>query len=114
MKKIKYLLKRILKMDYKAFFDTVKNVSKKTNKPYLFILFDVIYCGLKYEAGYVDYNLFEMYKLNKKERSTIVTRGKNNKIINISFNDDKILRASPTIGKSISTFLPISAGSISM
>lgn len=81
MKKIKYLLTRILKMDYKSFFKTIYEVSKKINKPYLFILFDVIYCGLKYEAGYVDYKLFEMYKLNSKERSTIVTRGKNNKII---------------------------------
>lgn len=81
MKKIKYLLTRILKMDYKSFFKTISEVSKKTKKPYLFILFDVIYCGLKYEAGYVDYKLFEMYNLNSKERSTIVTRGKNNKII---------------------------------
>lgn len=81
MKKIKYLITRIIKMDYKSFFKTIFEISKKTKKPYLFILFDVIYCGLKYEAGYVDYKLFEMYKLNSKERSTIVTRGKNNKII---------------------------------
>lgn len=81
MGKIKYLFKRILGMNYKAFFDTVKEVSTKTNKSYILILFDVIYCGLKYEAGYVDYKLFEMYNLNAKERETIVTRGKNNKII---------------------------------
>lgn len=81
MGKIKYLLKRISKMNYKAFFDTVSNVSKKTKKPYIIVLIDIIYCGLKYEAGYVDYQLFEMYNLKKEERATIVTRGKNNKII---------------------------------
>ena len=81
MGKIKYLFQRILGMNYKAFFDTVKEVSKKTKKSYIIILLDVIYCGLKYVAGYVDYKLFEMYKLNSKERKTIVTRGKNNKII---------------------------------
>ena len=81
MKKLKYLVSRILKMDYKSFFKTVNEVSKKINKPYIYILLDIIYCGLKYEAGYVDYKLFEMYKLNSKERATIVTRGKNNKII---------------------------------
>lgn len=81
MGKVKYLFQRILGMNYKAFFDTVKEVSKKNDKSYVVILFDVIYCGLKYEAGYIDYKLFEMYKLNSKERETIVTRGKNNKII---------------------------------
>lgn len=81
MSKISYLMKRISKMSYKSLFDTAKEISKKTNKPYLTILTDIIYCGIKYEAGYVDYKLFEMYKLNKDERKTIVTRGKNNKII---------------------------------
>lgn len=81
MGKIKYLLQRISKMNYKAFFITAKEVSQKTKKPYIIVLLDIIYCGIKYEAGYVDYKLFEMYKLNSKERRTIVTRGKNNKII---------------------------------
>lgn len=81
MKKLKYLLARILKLNYKSFFQTIKEVHKKTNKSSLIIFFDIVYCGIKYEAGYVDYNLFEMYNLNKKERKTIVTRGKNNRII---------------------------------
>ena len=68
-------------MSYKGFFSTINEVHKKTNKNRIIILFDIIYCGLKYEAGYIDYKLFEMYKLNKEERATIVTRGKNNKII---------------------------------
>lgn len=88
MSKISYLIKRISKMSYKSLFDTAKEISEKTNKPYIWILIDIIYCGIKYEAGYVDYKLFEMYKLNKEERKTIVTRGKNNKIIK-KFNNMK-------------------------
>lgn len=68
-------------MNYKNFFETIKEISNETNKNKLNIFFDCIYCGLKYEAGYVDYKLFEMYKMTKKERETVITRGINNKLI---------------------------------
>lgn len=86
MGKVKYILARIKKMNYKNMFKTIDLVSKKTNKSKVFIFFDIIGCGLKYQAGYVDYNLYEMYKMNKKERKTVITRGINNDIIK-KFND---------------------------
>lgn len=81
MKKIKYLFRRLLKMDYRNFFSTIKEVHRKTNKNSIYIFFDLIICGFKYQAGYMDYKLFEMYKMNKFERKTIVTRGINNDFI---------------------------------
>ena len=81
MKKIKYLITRITKMDYKRFFVTINKISKKTGKSRFFLFFDIIYCGLKYQAGYLDYNLFEMYDLNKEQRKTIITRGINNEFV---------------------------------
>ena len=81
MKKIKYLFKRIMAMDYKRMLRVAKEVSKKAKKPYLYIIFDMIMCGIKYGAGYLDYSLFEMYNLNDKQRSTYLTRGKNNELI---------------------------------
>lgn len=86
MGKIKYIFKRIFHMNYKDFFLTIKEVSKKTNKSKVFIFFDIIHCGFKYQAGYIDYNLFEMYKMNSFERKTIITRGKNNELIK-KYND---------------------------
>lgn len=86
MKKIKFLIKAIKRMDYKSFFKITKKVSKKSNKPYIITLFDIIYCGLKYQAGYMDYMEFEFYKLNNKQRKTYLTRGKNNAIVN-KYND---------------------------
>lgn len=91
MKKVKYLLKRILGMNYKNFFLIIDEVHKKTNKNKFMIFFDIIYCGLKYQAGYSDYNLFEMYKMNKHERSTIITRGINNEFIK-KYNDQKYIK----------------------
>ena len=86
MSKIKYLFKRILKMNYKKFFDTINLVHKRSNKNRIYIFFDIIICGLKYQAGYMDYNLFEMYNMNSKERKTIITRGINNSFIK-KYND---------------------------
>ncbi|MBO6195122.1 MAG: hexapeptide transferase [Bacilli bacterium] len=81
MKKIKYLLSLITKMDYKNMLKITKNVSKKAKKPFIVILFDIIYCGIKYQAGYYDYQEFEFYLLNKDERKTYLTRGINNSLV---------------------------------
>ena len=86
MRKIIYLIKRIFGLDYANMFRIAKSISKKTKKPRLFLLFDIIYCGLVYQAGYYDYQEFEFYNLNKAQRKTYLTRGKNNEIIR-RFND---------------------------
>ena len=86
MKRIIYLFKRILNLDYKNMFKICKAISKKTKKNKIVIFFDMIYCGIVYQAGYYDYQEFEFYNLNKNERKTYLTRGKNNEIIRI-FNN---------------------------
>ena len=50
----------------------------------------MIWCALKYQAGYMDYWLFEMDTLNNKQRKTIVTRGKNNEIVKKYNNQEYI------------------------
>lgn len=81
MGKVTYLTKRIMHMGYKNMLDTAKKVSEKTEKSYFKVLFDIIYCGLKYQAGYHDYIEFEFYLLSKEERKTYLTRGINNAIV---------------------------------
>lgn len=88
MRKIKYLFKRIIELDYKNMFRIAKNVSKKSSKNIFFIIIDMIYCGFKYQAGYYDYQEFEFYNLNKNERKTYLTRGINNEIIRKYNNKD--------------------------
>lgn len=88
MNKIKYLIKRICKLDYKNMFKIAKSLSKKTHKLLIVILIDMIVCGLKYQAGYYDYQEFEFYNLNKEQRKTYLTRGKNNEIVR-KYNDKK-------------------------
>ena len=82
MRKIKFLLKAIIHMDYKNMFKVAKKVSKKAKKPFIVIFIDIIYCGFKYQAGYYDYQEFEFYLLNKEQRKTYLTRGINNSLVN--------------------------------
>ena len=86
MEKIKYLIKRILSMHYKQMFEKIDEVHEKSGKCKLVIFLDMVWCGLKYQAGYMDYALFEMYNLNRAQRRTVVTRGINNGFIK-RFND---------------------------
>ena len=86
MGKIGYLFKRIKGMNYKGFFDTINEIHNKSHKPKIILFFDIIGCGLKYQAGYMDYKLYEMYRLPASKRKTIVTRGINNEIV-IKYNN---------------------------
>lgn len=79
-KKLKYLITCIICMDYKSLFETVKTVHKACGKNSIYLFFDIVYCGLKYGAGYSDYLLCEFYLINKAQRETYVTRGINNTI----------------------------------
>ena len=88
MSKISYLFKRIKGMKYQQMFDTINFVHHKTEKNKLSILIDIINCGIKYQAGYMDYKLFEMYNLNQEQRKTIITRGINNDIVRKYNNPD--------------------------
>ncbi len=80
MSKIKYLLKCIREMDFKSLFATVGRVNKKSGKLRIYLFFDIIICGLKYGAGYLDYELYEFYSLTPAQRATYIVRTTNNAI----------------------------------
>lgn len=81
MGNMKYILSRLSKMDYKAMLNKVNTVHKKTNKSRMSIFLDMTKCAKRYGAGYMDYDLFEMYNLTDEQRDTYITRGRNNALI---------------------------------
>ena len=81
MKKIKFLFKRLFTMDYTAMFRTINKVHKRSNKNRVWLFFDMIYCSIKYLAGYTDYFLFYFEDLTNEQRKTYVTRGVNTNYI---------------------------------
>lgn len=78
MKRISYLIKRFLTMDFSHLFKTIDKIHKRSGKSKIGLFFDIIYCGFKYQAGYTDYFLFYFEELNAKQRATYITRGVNN------------------------------------
>ena len=81
MSQIGYLLRRVRSMDRKKMSAKALDIHTKTGKPKLLILLDMIWCGMRYQAGYMDYALFEMYRMNGRQRATVLTRGKNNRYV---------------------------------
>ena len=76
-----YIVRRIAGMDYKNMLKTVGSVHQISGKNRVGLFFDVIRCGLKYGAGYKDYELFEFYNMTPAQRATYVTRTVNNSVV---------------------------------
>lgn len=81
MERLRFFFKRLVRMDYKKFFSNLKILKNKSGKSYLFLITDLLTCALKYNAGYIDYKIAEMYKLNDNQRKTTITRGISNSIV---------------------------------
>ena len=86
MKDIGYVIRRLFDMNYKAMFQKINAIHKKTGHSRLWILRDMQRCAVNYGAGYMDYDLFEMYNLTPEQRDTYLTRGRNNALIR-KYND---------------------------
>lgn len=81
MSRIAYVAKRIGKMDFTRMRETARMLHKKTGKPTAWLLADMGKCAVKYNAGYMDYKIAEMYRLNDAQRRTVITRGISNDIV---------------------------------
>ena len=62
-------------------FSTIRKLAKENHKLSLAVFFDILWCGFRYGAGYVDYLIFDFVRLSRKQRRTFVTRGINNEFI---------------------------------
>ena len=90
MKHIGYIMKRLLDMNYKAMFEMIDHLHKKTGKGRLWLLWDMKNCATNYGAGYMDYNMFDMYNLTPAQRDTFLTRGRNNNYVRM-YNDPSLM-----------------------
>ncbi len=68
-------------MNIRRMNEKIKEASVKSGKSRFAVFLDMLLCAVKYQAGYSDYVLFEMYNLNDAQRKTVVTRGINNSFI---------------------------------
>ncbi len=81
MGNIVYIIKRLKTMDKKAMQEKINSIHLKTGKSKFSIFMDMQKCARKYGAGYMDYDLYEMYNLTDEQRNTYLTRGRNNELV---------------------------------
>ena len=81
MASIKYLARVLSGAKFKNMFEKIDEIHEKTGKGKAGLFFDMINCSIRYGAGYNDYNIFEYYNMNAKQRKTFMTRLKNKKLI---------------------------------
>lgn len=83
MPSIPYVLKRLTDMHYDKMIEAAKTVHARSGKNTLLVLTDMVYCGFRYQAGYMDYLVFEFYQLNAAQRKTYFTRGQSNRFVRL-------------------------------
>ncbi len=98
MSNVKFILQRLKQMDYGALINKVNSISKKTGKSKAAVFLDMVSCARKHGAGYMDYDLYEMYNLTEEQRKTYMTRARSNEIYKkynnpkrVEYLDDKTI-----------------------
>ena len=81
MSRFEYFRKRLFRMDWKAMWKTTGLLKQRSGKSRLWLMVDMLKCGIRYNAGYVDYKIAQMYRLNDEQRRTVITRGISNDIV---------------------------------
>lgn len=81
MSRLTFFLKRAVRIDTKRMRTTLDYLVKKSGKSRAWLLWDMTRCALQYNAGYMDYKIAEMYRLNDEQKKTVITRGLSNTIV---------------------------------
>ena len=81
MSRLSFFLKRLMRMDWRRMWETTALLKERSGKSRLWLLFDMLKCGVKYNAGYMDYKIAEMYRLNDEQKRSVITRGISNGIV---------------------------------
>ena len=68
MGKLTFFVKRLAGMDYRRFASTFSEIRKTTGKSAPGLAMDLLVCGLVYNAGYMDYKIARMDRLNAAQR----------------------------------------------
>ena len=64
MSRLSFFFKRLVRMDWKAMWQTTCLLKERSGKSRAWLLCDMLYSAIKYNAGYVDYKIAQFYRLN--------------------------------------------------
>ena len=80
MGKLGFFFKRLVSMDFHKMWQTTAFLKQRSGKSRLWLLCDMLRCAVKFNAGYMDYKIAEMYRLSDAQKRTVITRGLSNTI----------------------------------
>ena len=81
MSRLSFFFKRLVRMDWHKMWKTTAILKKRSGHSRLWLLMDMLRCGVRYNAGYMDYMIAEMYRLNDEQKRSVITRGVSNSIV---------------------------------
>ena len=81
MSRLGFFFKRLVRLDWKRMWATTKVIRERSGKGRIPLLIDMLKCAVKYNAGYMDYKIAEMWNLDDAQRRTVITRGISNSIV---------------------------------
>ena len=81
MNKLTFFCRRLVRMDFGRMRKTTAFLQERSGKSRAWLLWDMLRCALKYNAGYMDYKIAEMYRLTDEQKKTVITRGLSNEIV---------------------------------
>ncbi len=77
-RRIRYLLNRVVALDARNLWRVAGKISRKSRRPRLLIVIDMMWCSVRYETGFTDYLDWDFYLLKRRERVTYMTHPKSN------------------------------------
>ena len=80
MASIKYITRVLSGVRFDKMNHMMDIVKEKCGQNKLTTFFDMVWCGLRYGAGYYDYVMFGFYNMNGAQRDTYLTRVRNKKV----------------------------------
>lgn len=81
MGKLTFFFKRLVRMDFHKMWKTTAFLKQRSGKSRLWLLCEMLRCAIKFNAGYMDYKIAEMYRLTDEQKKTVITRGLSNTIV---------------------------------
>ena len=70
------LWKLIRRVDTKRMRTTCTRVAREAHRPSPMIFCDMVWCGFRYRAGYLDYELFRFWELSSAQRASVLKIGR--------------------------------------
>jgi hypothetical protein len=81
VKRLRHYLSRLATLDVRNMLAVARAVAAESGRARILIILDMVWCSVVYQAGYLDYQEFEFWSLDRGERRTWITSGNANSIV---------------------------------